>query len=131
MTAETVKTHSVRGQYTPGAVGGQIVTGYADELGKPSETETFVALKAHIDNWRWQGVPFYLRTGKRLPARQSEILIQFKPVRHSIFGRNGGSGLDPNTLFLRLPPAESIPVLITGHSPGLGIGRGSGRGKRC
>src|SRR3546814_939606 len=57
MTAETVKTHSVRGQYTPGAVGGQIVTGYADELGKPSETETFVALKAHIDNWRWQGVP--------------------------------------------------------------------------
>src|SRR3546814_8158165 len=54
MTAETVKTHSVRGQYTPGAVGGQIVTGYADELGKPSETETFVALKAHIDNWRWQ-----------------------------------------------------------------------------
>ncbi|HEX7876895.1 MAG TPA: glucose-6-phosphate dehydrogenase, partial [Sphingobium sp.] len=95
MAAECVKTHSVRGQYTPGAVGGEMVTGYADELGKESDTETFVALKAHIDNWRWQGVPFYLRTGKRMPTRQSEIQIQFKPVRHSIFGRDGqGSGLE-------------------------------------
>ncbi|ALR20856.1 glucose-6-phosphate dehydrogenase [Sphingobium baderi] len=120
MTAETVKTHSVRGQYTPGAVGGQIVTGYADELGKPSDTETFVALKAHIDNWRWQGVPFYLRTGKRMPARQSEILIQFKPVRHSIFGRDGhGSGLEPNTLIIRLQPEEYIRLLIMSKRPGL------------
>ncbi|BAV64322.1 glucose-6-phosphate dehydrogenase [Sphingobium cloacae] len=124
MTAETVKTHSVRGQYTPGAVGGQIVTGYADELGKSSDTETFVALKAHIDNWRWQGVPFYLRTGKRMPARQSEILIQFKPVRHSIFGRDGqhgggGSGLEPNTLIIRLQPEEYIRLLIMSKRPGL------------
>ncbi|MBB3983300.1 glucose-6-phosphate 1-dehydrogenase [Sphingobium fontiphilum] len=124
MSAETVKTHSVRGQYTPGAVGGQIVTGYADELGKASDTETFVALKAHIDNWRWQGVPFYLRTGKRMPARQSEILIQFKPVRHSIFGRNGqhssgGSGLEPNTLIIRLQPEEYIRLLIMSKRPGL------------
>ncbi|WP_150290354.1 glucose-6-phosphate dehydrogenase [Sphingobium estronivorans] len=120
MTAETVKTHSVRGQYTPGAVGGQIVTGYADELGKPSETETFVALKAFIDNWRWQGVPFYLRTGKRMPARQSEIIIQFKPVRHSIFGRNGhGSGLEPNTMIIRLQPEEYIRLLIMSKRPGL------------
>ena len=119
MTAETVKTHSVRGQYTPGAVGGQIVTGYADELGKPSDTETFVALKAYIDNWRWQGVPFYLRTGKRMPTRQSEILIQFKPVRHSIFGRNGGTGLEPNTLIIRLQPEEYIRLLIMSKRPGL------------
>ncbi|MBH1991989.1 MAG: glucose-6-phosphate dehydrogenase [Sphingomonadaceae bacterium] len=120
MTAETAKTHSVRGQYTPGAVGGQIVTGYADELGKPSDTETFVALKAHIDNWRWQGVPFYLRTGKRMPARQSEIMIQFKPVRHSIFGRDGhGSGLEPNTLIIRLQPEEYIRLLIMSKRPGL------------
>ena len=117
MTAETVKTNSVRGQYTPGAVGGQIVTGYADELGKPSDTETFVALKAHIDNWRWQGVPFYLRTGKRMPTRQSEIQIQFKPVRHSIFGRNGG--LEPNTLIIRLQPEEYIRLLIMSKRPGL------------
>jgi glucose-6-phosphate 1-dehydrogenase len=117
MTDETVKSHSVRGQYTPGAVGGEIVTGYADELGKPSDTETFVALKAHIDNWRWQGVPFYLRTGKRLPARQSEIMIQFKPVRHSIFGRNGG--LEPNALIIRLQPEEYIRLLIMSKRPGM------------
>ncbi|WP_300116337.1 glucose-6-phosphate dehydrogenase [Sphingobium sp.] len=120
MTAETVKTHSVRGQYTPGAVQGEIVTGYADELGQPSDTETFVALKAYIDNWRWQGVPFYLRTGKRMPARQSEILIQFKPVRHSIFWRAGhGTGLEPNTLIIRLQPEEYIRLLIMSKRPGL------------
>ncbi len=120
MTDETVKSHSVRGQYTPGAVGGKIVTGYADELGKPSDTETFVALKAHIDNWRWQGVPFYLRTGKRMPARQSEIVIQFKPVRHSIFGSQGhGTGLEPNTLVIRLQPEEYIRLAIMSKRPGL------------
>ncbi|ETI59387.1 glucose-6-phosphate 1-dehydrogenase [Sphingobium sp. C100] len=120
MTAEMVKSHSVRGQYTPGAVQGQIVTGYADELGKPSDTETFVALKANIDNWRWQGVPFYLRTGKRMPQRQSEILIQFKPVRHSIFWRDGyGTGLEPNTLIIRLQPEEYIRLLIMSKRPGL------------
>jgi glucose-6-phosphate 1-dehydrogenase len=120
MTDETVKTHSVRGQYTPGAVGGQIVTGYADELGQPSDTETFVALKAHIDNWRWQGVPFYLRTGKRMPTRQSEIVIQFKPVRHSIFGRDGhGSGLEPNVMVIRLQPEEYIRLQIMSKRPGL------------
>ncbi|MGW8202545.1 glucose-6-phosphate dehydrogenase [Sphingomonas bisphenolicum] len=124
MTAETVKNLSVRGQYTPGAVGGQIVTGYADELGQPSDTETFVALKAYIDNWRWQGVPFYLRTGKRMPARQSEIVIQFKPVRHSIFGRDGqhgagGTGLEPNTLVIRLQPEEYIRLQIMTKRPGL------------
>src|SRR3546814_7590873 len=72
---------SVKGQYTSGAVNGGSVSGYADELGNPSNTETFVALKAFIDNWRWKGVPFYLRTGKRMPQRQSEVLIQFKPVQ--------------------------------------------------
>jgi glucose-6-phosphate 1-dehydrogenase len=120
MDEDSVKTHSVRGQYTPGAVQGQIVTGYADELGKPSDTETFVALKGYIDNWRWTGVPFYLRTGKRMPARQSEIMIQFKPVAHSIFGKRGhGSGLEPNTLIIRLQPEENIRLLIMAKEPGL------------
>ncbi|MET0371195.1 MAG: glucose-6-phosphate dehydrogenase [Sphingobium sp.] len=117
MTAETVKANSVRGQYGPGAVGGKIVTGYADELGAASDTETFVALRAYVDNWRWQGVPFYLRTGKRMPARQSEIMIRFKPVRHSIFGRNGG--LDPNSLIIRLQPEEFIRLTIMSKRPGL------------
>lgn len=120
MDADSVKSHSVRGQYTPGAVQGKVVTGYADELGKPSDTETFVALKAHIDNWRWHGVPFYLRTGKRLPARQSEILIQFKAVGHSIFASKArGHGLEPNTMIIRLQPEENIRVLIMAKQPGL------------
>jgi glucose-6-phosphate 1-dehydrogenase len=109
---------SVIGQYAAGAVGGQPVPGYADELGQPSGTETFVALKAHVDNWRWQGVPFYMRTGKRLPARVSEIVIQFKDVPHSMFtGR--GAVLHPNRLVISLQPAEDIQLTIMAKQPGL------------
>jgi len=123
MNGEQAKSHSVRGQYTAGAVNGEIVRGYAEELGQSSDTETFVALKAHIDNWRWSGVPFYLRTGKRMPARNSEILIQFKPVAHSIFGGSGfGAGLEPNTLIIRLQPQENIRLLIMAKEPGLDRG---------
>jgi len=123
MNGEIVRQNSVRGQYGPGAVKGEIVRGYADELGHASDTETFVALKAHIDNWRWSGVPFYLRTGKRMPARHSEILIQFKPVAHSIFARNGpGSALEPNTLIIRLQPEENIRLLIMTKEPSLDRG---------
>ncbi|MES2339028.1 MAG: glucose-6-phosphate dehydrogenase [Pseudomonadota bacterium] len=109
---------TVTGQYGAGAVGEKIVKSYADELGKPSATETFVAIKAHVDNWRWQGVPFYLRTGKRLPARQSEIAIQFKPVPHSIFADRGGQ-LQPNTLVIRLQPEEYVRLLVMAKQPGL------------
>jgi glucose-6-phosphate 1-dehydrogenase len=99
------------------------VRGYADELGKASDTETFVALKSYIDNWRWAGVPFYLRTGKRMPTRHSEIMIRFKPVAHSIFGRNGfGTGLEPNTLIIRLQPEENIRLAIMAKEPGLDRG---------
>jgi len=117
---ETVRSHSVRGQYRDGAVKGKIIAGYAEELGQPSDTETFVALKAHIDNWRWTGVPFYLRTGKCMPNRQSEILIQFKPVTHSIFGGNGyDRALEPNQLIIRLQPDENIRLCIMAKRPGL------------
>ncbi|MHA6723121.1 glucose-6-phosphate dehydrogenase [Sphingomonas sp. RS2018] len=109
---------TVTGQYGAGAVGEKVVKSYADELGKPSTTETFVAIKAHVDNWRWQGVPFYLRTGKRLPARQSEIAIQFKPVPHSIFADRGGK-LQPNTLVIRLQPEEYVRLLVMAKQPGL------------
>jgi len=120
MDAGTVRTHSVRGQYRDGAVKGKLVAGYAEELGQPSDTETFVALKAHIDNWRWNGVPFYLRTGKYMPERQSEVLIQFKPVSHSIFGRNGhGGGVEPNRLIIRLQPDENIRLALMAKRPGL------------
>ena len=83
-----------------------------------SDVETFVALKAHVDNWRWQGVPFYLRTGKRLASRQSEISIQFKPVPHSMFTGRGGV-LQPNTLVIRLQPEEYIRLLVMAKEPGL------------
>jgi glucose-6-phosphate 1-dehydrogenase len=113
-----VATHSVTGQYAEGAVGQKPVPGYADELGKASDTETFVALKAHVDNWRWQGVPFYLRTGKRLPTRQSEIYIQFKAVPHSIFAQRGGA-LAPNKLIIRLQPEEYVRLMVMAKEPGL------------
>jgi glucose-6-phosphate 1-dehydrogenase len=114
----TVATHSVIGQYAPGVVRGVAVPGYSDELSKPSSTETFVGLKAHIDNWRWKGVPFYLRTGKRLPSRQSEIFIQFRHVPHSIFESRGAS-VEPNKLIIRLQPEENIRLLVMAKEPGL------------
>ena len=109
---------TVTGQYGPGASGGEIVKGYGDELGKPSTTETFVAIKAHVDNWRWQGVPFYLRTGKRMTTRRSEIAIQFKPVPHSMFSNRGGL-LQPNVLVIRLQPEEYVQLLVMAKEPGL------------
>jgi glucose-6-phosphate 1-dehydrogenase len=111
-------THSVIGQYGAGAVAGGPVPGYLDELGKPSNTETFVAIKANIDNWRWKGVPFYLRTGKRLPSRQSEIFIQFKGVPHSIFGSRGAV-VQPNKLIIRLQPDENVRLMLMAKEPGL------------
>ncbi|MGV3479225.1 MAG: glucose-6-phosphate dehydrogenase [Sphingobium sp.] len=116
--ADTAPNHTVTGQYGAGASKGEAVPGYADELGKSSDTETFVAIKAHVDNWRWQGVPFYLRTGKRLPTRQSEIFIQFKCVPHSIFAKRGGK-LKANKLVIRLQPEEYIRLLVMAKEPGL------------
>ncbi len=118
ITPAEAPTMTVTGQYGAGAVGDRIVKSYADELGKSSTTETFVAIKAHVDNWRWQGVPFYLRTGKRMPARHSEIAIQFKPVPHSIFAERGGQ-LQPNTLVIRLQPEEYVRLLVMAKQPGL------------
>ena len=109
---------TVTGQYGAGAVGGEIVRGYADELGRASDTETFVAIKAHVDNWRWRGVPFYLRTGKRMARRHSEIVVQFKPVPHSIFAERGGR-LQPNRLIIRLQPEEYVRLLVMTKEPGL------------
>jgi len=107
---------SVTGQYTAGAIGGASVPGYATELGKPSDTETFVAIKAHVDNWRWKDVPFYLRTGKRLPVRRSEIVIQFRPIPHSIFG---DAPVQANRLVIGLQPEEDIRLLLMAKRPGL------------
>jgi glucose-6-phosphate 1-dehydrogenase len=109
---------SVYGQYGGGTVGGGMVSSYDGDLGDGSNTETFVALRARIDNWRWQGVPFYLRTGKRMAERRSEIVVQFKSVPHNIFkGRFGH--LEANTLIIRLQPEEYVRLLIMAKEPGL------------
>jgi glucose-6-phosphate 1-dehydrogenase len=115
---DTAQSHSVIGQYVAGAVAGLPVKGYAEELGHASNTETFVALKAHIDNWRWRSVPFYLRSGKRLPARRTEIYIQFKQVPHSIFA-GAGAALKPNKLIIGLQPEEAITLRVMLKEPGL------------
>ena len=110
---------TVRGQYKAGASDGGAVAGYAQELGHDSDTETFVAIKAEIANWRWAGVPFYLRTGKRLAERVSEICIQFKPVPHSIFG-DGAGAVTANQLVIRLQPDEGVKQWLMIKDPGPG-----------
>jgi glucose-6-phosphate 1-dehydrogenase len=116
-----VQAKTVRGQYKAGAVDGKPVSGYLEEPGVPqgSRTETFVALKAEIDTWRWAGVPFYLRTGKRLQERLTEIVVTFEDVPHSIFeGSASSSARAPNRLVIRLQPEESITLTILAKQPG-------------
>ncbi len=112
---------SVTGQYRAGAIVGVAVPGYDEELGKDSDTETFVAIKAHVDNWRWKGVPFYLRTGKRLPERKTEIVIQFKRVPHSIFAGKGAMS-QPNRLIIGIQPKENVRLTVMAKVPGLDRG---------
>lgn len=108
---------TVTGQYRAGAIAGKAVPGYDEELGRDSDTETFVAIKAHVDNWRWKGVPFYLRTGKRMMRRTTEILVQFRAVPHSIFGKSTRSM--PNSLLIGIQPEENITLSLMAKVPGL------------
>jgi glucose-6-phosphate 1-dehydrogenase len=121
-------SHTVRGQYGAGWIDGEPVPAYRDEPGVAPDSlrETFVAMKVDIDNWRWAGTPFYLRTGKRLPKRATEIAIQFRRVPHSPFGGNtptpAGSlpadSIDPNLLVLRIQPDEGITLRFSAKIPG-------------
>ncbi|MFG1396894.1 glucose-6-phosphate dehydrogenase [Roseixanthobacter pseudopolyaromaticivorans] len=111
---------TVRGQYRAGASSGGAVPGYLDELGSStSQTETFVALKAEIGNWRWAGVPFYLRTGKRLASRVSEIVVAFRPIPHSVFDGQAGP-IMANRLVIRLQPDEGVKLWLMIKDPGPG-----------
>jgi glucose-6-phosphate 1-dehydrogenase len=111
---------TVRGQYRAGASAGGAVKGYLEDLENgASDTETFVAIKAEIANWRWAGVPFYMRTGKRLAERVSEIVISFKPIPHSIFGEAAGPVV-ANQLVIRLQPDEGVKQWIMIKDPGPG-----------
>src|SRR6056297_3552768 len=116
-----VRENTVMGQYMAGAIDGKPVPGYLEEEGASPEsmTETFVAIKAEIDNWRWAGVPFYLRTGKRLQRRVAEIVVEFKDVPHSIFGEQMARCCG-NRLIIRLQPDEIIRLEMLNKQPGLG-----------
>ncbi|MEL7446676.1 MAG: glucose-6-phosphate dehydrogenase [Pseudomonadota bacterium] len=116
---EVEAAETVTGQYRAGAITGEAVPGYDEELGKDSGTETFVAIKGHVDNWRWKGVPFYLRTGKRLPRRVTEIVVQFRCVPHSIFAEMGAT-MQPNRLVIGIQPEENISLSLMSKVPGLG-----------
>ncbi len=121
-TRADVQNASIRGQYARGVAGGKEAAGYEAERGQPTGTETFVALRADIDNWRWAGVPFFLRTGKRLPERRTQIVIQFKPVPHSIFGDAASADLTANRLVIDLQPDEDIALTLMNKSPGISKG---------
>ena len=117
--AQSVTEKVVRGQYINGWIRGTAVPGYLDEDGcemDSSDTETYIAVKAHIDNWRWSGVPFYLRTGKRLPEKVTEIVIQYKSLPHNIFGT--GANI-PNKLVIRLQPNEGIELSMVSKKQSL------------
>jgi glucose-6-phosphate 1-dehydrogenase len=115
-----VARKTVRGQYRAGVGENGSVPGYLEEIGAAeSQTETFVALKVEIENWRWAGVPFYLRTGKRLPTRSSEIVIQFRRIPHSIFAGDAGT-ISPNRLIVRLQPDEGVQLILMSKDPGPG-----------
>lgn len=115
-----IDAQTVRAQYVGNVINGQKIPGYLDEEGayKASKTETFVAIKAFIDNWRWSGVPFYLLTGKRLSKKQSEVVIYFKPQPYNIF-KQLKQELSPNQLIIRLQPDEGVEVRMMNKIPGL------------
>ncbi len=119
LTPEQVTAQTVRAQYGEGVSAGKHVHGYLQEEGVASDsiTETYVALKLYIDNWRWAQVPFYLRAGKRLPKRMTEISLQFRDVPHRLFGAGTGD-LDSNTLTLRIQPDEGITLKFDAKKPG-------------
>jgi len=121
MNNDDIKNKTVRAQYTAGSSEGKSVAGYCDNCEVPSDTETYAAMRVDIDNWRWNGVPFYIRSGKRMQRRNSEIVIQFKTIPHSIFGVDEES-INANKLVITLQPNESIELKMMNKIPGLSEG---------
>jgi glucose-6-phosphate 1-dehydrogenase len=116
-----IDRYVVRGQYGPGRIGGREFEAYRQEprVKPDSTTETFVALRFTLDNWRWAGVPFYLRSGKCLPTRVSEIAIQFRQVPQILFRAAAQTGIEPNVLVLRIQPDEGASLTMASKTPGL------------
>ncbi|HEY2331270.1 MAG TPA: glucose-6-phosphate dehydrogenase [Acidimicrobiales bacterium] len=120
LTPEEVATDVVRARYERGVVEGEEVVGYREEDGvdRRSQTETFVAMRLWVDNWRWAGVPFYIRTGKRMPRRLTEVSLKFHNAPHLPFAPQQASGMGPNTLVLRIEPDEGISLCFGAKAPG-------------
>src|SRR5260370_9327310 len=116
-TPEKVMGNVVVGQYNAGSIDGQDVVGYQQEkeVAPGSRTPTFVAMKLWIHSWRWDGVPFYLRSGKRMPKRATEIAVHFRPLPHSLFGHGRSQ---PNVLVIRVQPEEGIALRFSAKVPG-------------
>jgi len=119
MTPHDVDRDTVRGQYAAGLVDGELAASYSDDLGRASRTETFVGIRTEVQNWRWAGVPFYLRTGKRLDRRVSEIVVVFKEPPHAMFPHSEGS-TSPNRLHILVQPDEGMRLHLTAKEPGPG-----------
>jgi glucose-6-phosphate 1-dehydrogenase len=119
-TLDEVPGMAVRAQYAAGMVGGEPVPGYLEEEGVPdgSTTETYAAVRLKIENWRWAGVPFYLRTGKRLARKTTEIAVRLKPVPHLAFKQEGSLGVEPNQLILSVQPNEGVSLSLVAKIPG-------------
>src|SRR6202165_1374856 len=119
-TAAEIPEMSVRAQYAAGHAGGEDVPGYVEEEGVPEDsiTETYAALRLEVDNWRWAGVPFYLRTGKRLARKLTEIAVTLKPVPHLAFSQEGSLGVQPNQLVLTVQPNEGVSLRLGAKIPG-------------
>ncbi len=120
---EEMHKQIIRGQYTASTIKGVATPGYRDEPGvdPASHTETYVAMKFFIDNWRWAGVPFYIRTGKKLPTRVTEIVIEFKPAPHHLFDQNGQNQNNSNQLIIRIQPDEGLLIKFNMKEPGSGF----------
>jgi glucose-6-phosphate 1-dehydrogenase len=123
ITPAVMHDYSVRGQYGPGMVNGEPVPGYRQEphVALDSATATYCAIRFMIDNWRWHDVPFYLRSGKRMPRRASEIAIQFRKPPHVMFPVPEGRMIEPNTLAIRVQPKEGISLRFEVKAPGVEV----------
>jgi glucose-6-phosphate 1-dehydrogenase len=123
INTDKLEENVIRGQYTSSNIKGEAVPGYREEEGvdPESRTETFIAMKLNIDNWRWAGTPFYIRTGKKLPTRVTEIVINFKPTPHHLFDANDFRSSQPNQLVIRIQPDEGILMKMGLKVPGAGF----------
>jgi glucose-6-phosphate 1-dehydrogenase len=122
-TADRIERDAVRGQYGPARIGDEVVAGYREEprVAKASKVPTFAAARLYIDNWRWNGVPFFLRSGKRLARRATEITVQFRLPPHLMFPTHSGRDIQPNRLTFRIQPDEGISLCMEIKVPGIGV----------